>query len=193
VTRLVATLAVITLAGVLVVAEERVDEKVIAQIKAEGFQHSQVMDTLSWLSDVYGPRLTGSPQLERAAQWARDQLSRWGLERAALEPYGDIGRGWALEGFDIQMTEPQWMRITGYPLAWSPAIPTPLVGTPIVVEGKKVSDLAKYRGKLRGAIVMDGRPGRIDIGFNAEAKRYSNDELTKQEGAIDPAPEVRRG
>jgi hypothetical protein len=70
------------------------DESVIAEIKAEGFQHSAVMDTLSWLSDVHGPRLTGSPNLRKAAEWARDQLTRWGLERAALEPYGSIGRGW---------------------------------------------------------------------------------------------------
>ena len=56
------------------------------------------------------------------------------------------------------MTEPQYMRITGYPRAWSPALASPLSGTPIVVEVKSKDDFEKYRGKLRGAIVMNGRP-----------------------------------
>lgn len=191
--RFIAIFVFIAAAGALVAGQERVDEKVIARIKAEGFQRSQVMDTLSWLSDVYGPRLTGSPQLRRAAEWARDQLTRWGLANAALEPYGTIGRGWSLERFDVQMTGPQWMRVTGYPRAWSPATPSPIVGTPIVVSGKRLADLAKYRGKLRGAIVMDGRTDEEDIGFTPEARRYTDEDLRKKEGAIDPAPEVRRG
>jgi len=81
------------LLSVSALAQESVNEGVVAQIKSEAFQRSQVMDTLSWLTDVYGPRLTGSPELRRAADCAKDQLSKWGLERAALEPYGDIGRG----------------------------------------------------------------------------------------------------
>src|SRR5499427_6196585 len=109
-------------------AAEPVDERVIARIKAEGFQHSSVMETLSWLADVHGPRLTGSPALRAAGEWARDEMTRWGLANAALESYGSIGRGWALERFSIEMTEPQFMRITGYPRAWSPATSAPLVG-----------------------------------------------------------------
>ena len=79
------------------------------------------MDTLSWIADVYGPRLTGSPTLRQAGEWARDQLTRWGLANAALEPNGTISRGWSIDRFSIEMTEPQYMRITGYPRAWSPA------------------------------------------------------------------------
>lgn len=192
--RVAAVIAAVFVAGTLVLADEQVDTAVVAKIKEEGFQHSQVMDTLSWLSDVYGPRLTASRQLEKAAQWARDQLTRWGLEHAALENYGDIGRGWDLERFDIQMTEPSWMRITGYPRAWSPATPEPIVGTPVLVTGRTVADLTKkYHGKLRGAIVMDGRTDDLDIGFSPEATRYTDQQLEKKEAAIDPAPEVRRG
>src|SRR5262245_42302986 len=73
---------------------EPVDETVVAAIKLEGFQNSQVMDTLSWLSDVYGPRLTGSENLRRAGEWARDRMTKWGLGNAALEPYGMSFRGW---------------------------------------------------------------------------------------------------
>ena len=167
--------------------QEATHDAVIAQIKTEGFQQSSVMDTLSWLSDVHGPRLTGTPALRRAGEWARDQLTRWGLTNAALESYGSIGRGWTLERFSIEMIEPQYMRIIGYPRAWSPAIASTLAGTPMVVEVKSKDDFEKYRGKLRGAIVMNGRPEPADIGFQPEAKRFTDEELKKQESAIDPA------
>jgi hypothetical protein len=159
----------------------------IARIKMEGFQRSQVMETLSWLSDVYGPRLTGSAGLRRAAEWARDELAGWGLEHAALENYGRSVRGWDVQRFSIEMTEPQYVRLVGYPRAWSPATASPITGTPIVVDVKSKSDFDKYRGKLRGAIVMNGRPSASDIGFQPEATRLTDDELKKQESAIDPS------
>ena len=143
------------LLSVSVLADESVNDTVIAQIKSEAFQRSEVMDTLSWLSYVHGPRLTGSPELRKAAEWARDQLTKWGMVNAALEPNGTTSRGWSIERFSIEMTEPQYMRITGYPRAWSPPLPTPLSATPIVVEVKSKDDFDKVRGKLRGAIVMN--------------------------------------
>src|SRR5262245_47048984 len=165
---------------------ERVDETVIAAIKLEGFQNSQVMDTLSWLSDVYGPRLTGSDNLRRAGEWARDRMKTWGLANTALEPYGMSFRGWALERFSLDMIEPQYMRIYGYPLAWSPPLAGPLIGTPIVVDIKSKDDFDKYRGKLRGAMVMNGRPAETDIGFKPEAERLDEAALTKKSGEINP-------
>src|SRR4051812_11627198 len=77
-------------------AQEAVNETVVARIKEEAFQHSEVMDTLSWLADVYGPRLTGSPTLHQAGEWARDRLTHWGMANAALEPSGNVGRGWSV-------------------------------------------------------------------------------------------------
>jgi hypothetical protein len=168
-------------------AQEVVNESVVARIKEEAFQRSEVMDTLSWLADVHGPRLTGSPTLRQAGEWARDRLTQWGISGAALEPSGNISRGWSIDRFSIEMIEPQYMRITGYPRAWSPAIPSPLTGTPIVVEVKSKDDFEKYRGKLRGAIVMNGRPEQADIGFQPEAKRLTDEELKKQEAQVDPA------
>src|SRR5580765_6822089 len=185
--RTILALPVAILLAVHLTAQESVNDAVIAQIKTEGFQRSAVMDTLSWLSDVHGPRLTGTPALRRAGEWARDRLAGWGLTHAALESYGSIGRGWMLERFSIEMTEPQYMRITGYPRAWSPPIASTLAGTPIVVEVKSKDDFEKYRGKLRGAIVMNGRPEQVDIGFQPEAKRLTEEELKKQEGQVDPA------
>jgi carboxypeptidase Q len=169
------------------VAQGPVDEKVIAQIKIEGFQHSAVMETLSWLTDVHGPRLTGSPQLRAAGEWARAELTKWGLANAALETYGAIGRGWTLERYSIEMTAPQYMRLIGYPRAWSPS--ATLSATPMVVEVKSKDDFDKYRGKMRGAIVLNGRPDRKEIGFDPEATRLTDEALRKLESHIDPAPE----
>src|SRR5260370_14656154 len=180
-------LALAFVGSVQLLGQEPVNDIVIARIKIEGFQQSAVMDTLSWLSDVHGPRLTGSPALRRAGDWARDQLARWGLANAARESYGSIGRGWTLERFSIEMTEPQYMRITGYPRAWSPPITSTLAGTPVVVEVKSKEDFDKYRGKLRGAIVMNGRPEAADVGFQPEAKRLTDGERKKQEAATAPA------
>jgi len=167
-------------------SSERVDETVVAAIKLEGFQDSQVMDTLSWLSDVYGPRLTGSDNLQRAAEWARDRMKTWGLANTALEPYGTSFRGWTLERFSLDMIEPQYMRIYGYPMAWSPPLAAPLVGTPILVDVKSKADFDKYRGTLRGAVVMNGRPAGADIGFKPEAERLEEAALTKQSAEINP-------
>src|ERR1043166_3074237 len=71
----------------------------IDKIVTEGRDHSQVMQTLSYLSDVIGPRLTGSPGLKRANEWTRDKLTEWGLENAHLEAWGPFGRGWTLKRF----------------------------------------------------------------------------------------------
>ena len=180
-------LGVAFVVSVTAFAQEVVNESVVARIKEEAFQRSEVMDTLSWLADVHGPRLTGSPTLRQAGEWARDRLTQWGMTGAALEPSGNISRGWSIDRFSIEMIEPQYMRITGYPSAWSPAIQSPLTGTPVVVEVKSKDDFEKYRGKLRGAIVMNGRPEQVDIGFQPEAKRLTDEELKKQEGQVDPA------
>src|SRR6267143_118582 len=78
----------------------------IVRIKDEGMNRSQVMNTLSYLSDVIGPRLTGSPNMKRANEWTRDQLTKWGLQNAHLEAWGPFGRGWSLKRFSAQVSEP---------------------------------------------------------------------------------------
>src|SRR5882672_11065276 len=92
----------------------------IARIRNEGLNRSQVMQTLSYLSDVIGPRLTGSPNLKRANEWTRDKLTSWGLANAHLESWGPFGRGWSLKRFSAQVVEPQAIPLIGYPAAWSP-------------------------------------------------------------------------
>jgi hypothetical protein len=94
----------------------------IERIKDEGMKRSQVMPTLSYLSDVIGPRLTASPNMKRANNWTRETLEKWGMQNAHLEPWGPFGRGWALKRFSAQVIEPQDIPLIAYPKAWSPAI-----------------------------------------------------------------------
>ena len=97
----------------------------IQRIKDEGMKRSQVMQTLSYLSDVIGPRLTASPGMKRANEWTRDQLTKWGLQNAHLEPWGPFGRGWTLKRFSAQVIEPQAIPLIAYPKAWSPGFAAP--------------------------------------------------------------------
>ena len=118
-------LALATLVAAPMAAQnERVDYDAIYKIKAEGLgARSQVMDTVSWLTDVHGPRLTNSPGMKAAAEWAKARLEQWGMANVQLAPWGPFGRGWENERLSINMIAPRPFEILGYPKAWSPAGP----------------------------------------------------------------------
>ena len=126
----------------------------IERIKEEGLKRSQVMATLSYLTDVIGPRLTGSPNLKRANEWTRDKLAAWGLANAHLEAWGPFGRGWSLKRFSAQVIEPQCIPLIGFPKAWSPGTDGTLVAPVVYFDAKTEADFAKFKGKLKGAIVL---------------------------------------
>src|SRR5271154_259113 len=128
----------------------------IDRIKEEGLKRSQGMATLSYLTDVIGPRLTGSPNLKRANEWTRDKLAAWGLANAHLEAWGPFGRGWSLKRFSAQVVEPQCIPLIGYPKAWSPGLEKPLVANVVYFDARTNADLEKFKGKLKGAIVLAG-------------------------------------
>jgi hypothetical protein len=167
-------------------AEERVDEEMIARIKMEAFQSSRVMDTVEHLTDVYGPRLTGSPNLEAASLWARDRLTSWGLADSRLEAWGRFGRGWSIERFSVEMTAPSYDRLAAYPHAWSPSTAGPIAGEPVLVEIAGKDDFAKYRGKLKGAIVLRGKPSRNRRRFEPLATRYGDEDVQELGRSMNP-------
>ena len=181
---LVVTLFVVATSTLL--AQERVDEQVIAAIKTEGFQRSQVMETLSWLTDVHGPRLTNSPGYKAAADWAKAQLERWGLVNARLEPWGTFGPGWSVDRYSVEMTEPSYARLIAQPHAWTRSTPGVVTGAPVLVEIASKSDFAKYKGKLKDAIVLLNKLKPAQSRFKAPAVRYTDAELREQEAAIHP-------
>src|SRR5437763_10713679 len=143
----------------------------ISRIRSEGLEHSQVMATLSYLTDVIGPRLTGSPNLKRANDWTRQKLAGWGLTNAQLEAWGPFGRGWSLKRFSAQVIEPQTIPLIGCPKAWSPGFDQPLLADVIYLDAKTDGDLAKYKGKLKGAIVLSSPPRELKAHFEPLALR----------------------
>ena len=136
-------------------APERVDTAAIAKIRAEGLNRSQVGAHFTTLVDTIGPRLAGSPEYKRAADWSRESLAKWGLTGARLEAF-EFGRGWQLEKFTLEMVEPRYMPLMGYPEAWSPSTKGEVTATVAFVNGKSAQDVAAM--KLTNAAVMQAAP-----------------------------------
>jgi carboxypeptidase Q len=158
----------------------------ILRIREEGLQRSQIMETLSYLSDVIGPRLTGSPNMKRANEWTRDQLAKWGLQNAHLEPWGPFGRGWVLKHFSAQVTEPQTIPLIAYPKAWSPGANIPQAEV-VYVDAKDEADLARFKGTLRGKIVLAGGMRNVKAHFAPLGRRLTEKELLQLADAGDPS------
>lgn len=161
----------------------------IQRIKDEGMKRSEVMQTLSYLSDVIGPRLTASPGMKRANEWTRDQLTKWGLQNAHLEPWGPFGRGWTLKRFSAQVTEPVAIPLIAYPKAWSPGLASPLTAEVIYIDARTEADLEKFKGKLNGKIVLTAATREVAAHFEAQGTRLNEKELL----ALADAPEPRQG
>jgi carboxypeptidase Q len=134
-------------------AQEPVDREMIAKIRDEGLNRSQAHAAFSHFTEVIGPRLTATPAYKAAAEWARDRLKEWGLENPRLEAW-EFGRGWTLEKFTVELIEPRYMPLIGYPEAWSPSTAGELVAAPVFLGDKTQEAIEQMRGKLKGAIVL---------------------------------------
>ncbi len=165
-------------------AQEPVDEAAIALIRSQGLEHSRVMETLSWLTDVYGPRLTGSPRLDEAARWAVQQLEAWGLQNVHLEPWGPFGRGWSMERFSLHVTSPVTFDVLAFPKAWSPGIDGPVTAEVVVFDADSEEAFADYRGRLAGKIVLIDEPRDPDEPFEPEAERRDAEDLLELANAV---------
>ena len=117
-------------------ASEPVDLAVIAKIRDEGLNRSQVQKVFSEFVDVIGPRLTASPAHKRAADFARQTMASWGLTNSHLESWDFGGRGWEMSKLTIEMVEPRYMPLIGYPEAWTPSTPGELLIPAIWTAGK---------------------------------------------------------
>jgi len=159
--------------------QEKFDQEAINKIKEEGMKHSQVMDILSYLTDVPGPRLTGSPNIRAAQEWAKQKLAAWGLQNAHLEAWGPFGRGWSLEGFSANMTKPHFSPLIAYPKAWSPSTNGVVRAQPVYFNAKTDADLEKFKGRLKGAIVLLAEPREVKAHFEALSHRQSDEDLLK--------------
>jgi carboxypeptidase Q len=158
----------------------------IQRIREEGLKHSQVMTTLSYLTEMIGPRLTGSPNMKRANEWTRSKLAEWGLTNAHLEAWGPFGRGWALKRLSAQIVEPYAIPLIAYPKAWSPGLARPLNTDVIFLDARNESDLEKYRGKLKGAAVLIAPIREVNPRFEPLSGRMDEAALLRYANVSDP-------
>ena len=126
---------------------------VLAEIRREGLERSQVLTAFDQFVTIIGPRLTGSPAHKAAADWAKTTLTSWGLSDARLEPW-EFGRGWVLDRQVIEMVEPRYMPLIGYAEAWSASTNGEIVASPVSVAGRTPADIAAMGAALKGAIVL---------------------------------------
>ena len=156
---------------------DRPDYDAIYKIKDEGFSRSQVMEIESYLTDVYGPRLTNSPNIKAAADWTTKKMNDWKLENVKTEPW-DFGRGWSNEKFFAEMVGPRPFILIGYPKAWTPGTNGPVTAEVMYAPITKEEDLQKYKGQLKGKLVITQVPDPVLPHFEPDAKRYTDAELT---------------
>ena len=163
---------------------------VVDVIKKHGLEDSKVMEIASWMTDVYGPRLTGSPMLDKATEWARQTLVDWGMSNVHLHEWGPFGRGWQMDHFEMHAEGPSYWPIIGYPKAWSPSVNG--TGEVVYLEVYDEADLAKYRGRLSGKFVMIDTIRTVELPFEASAKRHDVETLFSMSTAGQPTPRPRR-
>lgn len=172
-------------------APYQASKDVIDKIKEEGSKNSQVMQTLSFLTDVIGARLTGSPQMKQANEWTRDTMTKWGMKNAHLEAWGPFGRGWTLKGFDAEVVAPYTIPVIAYPKAWSPSTKGALTADVVYFDAKTDADFEKYKGQLRGKIVLVSDIRELKADFEGMGSRRTDEELAKLASEPDPATAPR--
>jgi hypothetical protein len=174
--------ALIAMALPLGAASEKIDYAAINKIKQQGLlaQNSKVMEIASWLTDVLGPRLTGSPNAQKAAEWTVGKMKEWGLQNVALEPWTDssrIPRGWSNDKFYMAAVSPQAFTIPGTPTAWTPGTNGLIRGEVILVTETTQEDLQKYAGTLKGKWILTQPAPDVPAYWTAPATRSTTEEL----------------
>jgi carboxypeptidase Q len=162
---------------------ENVDQSVMMQIRKEGLENSKVMDIAFHITDASGPRLTGSPGFIRAANYAKNQFTQWGLTGSMLDPWGGFGKSWELEKSYVAMTAPWYKSLEAYPKVWTGGTNGLHDAEVILIDAKDSAGLDEYRGKLAGKILIMDRSDTYKLSFKADASRYTDEELDSMENA----------
>lgn len=167
-------------------AQDAPDTAVIARIREEAFQHSQVMNIAFHLTDASGPRLSNSPGLARAQQWAIATMKQWGLVNTVLEPWGTFGKGWEVTKDYLAMTEPYYQPLIAYPHAWTKGSGGPFTAELVLYRPRDSAEQAALIGTLKGKMILYPYAAAIRFPFEAEAVRYSDSDLLKMKGPLPP-------
>ena len=167
------------------------DTAAIGKFQEEGVQHSHIMEVMSYLSDVYGPRLTNSPNIREAGDYAVKTLGSWGLANVREEPWGPFGRGWSNEEFEANEIAPRHFPLIAYPKAWTSGTGGSITAEVVYAKIEKDQDFDTFRGKLRGKFVMTAPLRAVEAQFEAPGHRFTDQELADlaQPRPAPPAPE----
>jgi len=161
-------------------AEDKADLAIVNRIRAEAFQHSQIMETLFYLTDANGPRLTNSNGFKAAADWAVNRLEKYGLVNVKEEPWGTFGRSWNLTHYEGHMLTPQYSPLIGFPMAWTEGTSGPVRGEAMLAPLATAADLEKFKGQLRGKMVLMMAPRELQMPTVAFAHRLTEEELAQR-------------
>jgi carboxypeptidase Q len=197
-------LGIVCFAATALLAQEHVDYDVVHKIKTEALDHSKVMDTLGNITDLYGPRLTGSPQFQKAADWTLARFKEWGLENAHAEKWGPFGRSWEVVQHSLEMTSPSYAVLTAYPLAWTDSTPGTIAAEVVYAplstraqrfDPKKTAEdvdrfIGKYKGQLKGKIVLLSASSPIPNETEAQFRRDTEERLHQIADAPEPMAKV---
>ena len=153
------------------------DLDAVARIKEEGLQRSQVMDTLWYLTDVHGPRLTNSPGMRAAAAWAEGRLRDWGVASVREEPFR-FGRGWSNEKLTANVLTPRPFPLIAAPRAWTPGTKGAVTADVVVTAIRAEADFATWTGKLGGKVVLNQNATQLQLLTTPLARRFTDQELT---------------
>lgn len=154
------------------------DSILVDALQREGLERSQVMDILAMLTDINGPRLTNSVGFRKAAEYARRTLEAWGIEHVHFDHWDEtFGRGWELKKFSLSAVEPTYSPLIAYPKAWSPGLKGTLKAEAVYLDIEKESDLERYRGRLKGKIVLFSLPAPVKPSFKPDAWRHADSTL----------------
>ncbi|HWW83006.1 MAG TPA: M20/M25/M40 family metallo-hydrolase [Vicinamibacterales bacterium] len=191
--RVALVLAAITVAVVGAGTQsEKIDYQALGKIRDEGLNRSQVMDHISWLSDVYGPRLTGSPAMQQASEWVMKRFGDWGLANIHQERW-KLGKGWALVRLSANMVEPQTQPLIAYPREWSAGTHGPVTAEVVRTQITSESDFEKYRGKLAGKIVLTQPARRVRMYEGPNILRMNDKWTAEAEETLVPGPAAAGG
>lgn len=170
--------------------QERLDMAALARIRDEGTNRSRIDTTAQQLLDGIGARLTGSPGLRRAQEWAAQTMRGYGLSNVSIEPWDSLfGRGWERVSFSGRMLEPVLQPLRAEPAAWSGSTRGAVTCPVVLIEVADTSELAAYAGRVRGACVMWQRWQPVGPEFEERTRRFSPDSLLAMAGREPAAPQ----
>jgi carboxypeptidase Q len=184
----IAALLALSLPFAAAAQTEKIDAAVMQKIRQEGLQNSKVMDIAWNLTDKSGNRLTNSPGFMRAANYAKEALSGWGLQHSALDPWGEFGKGWELEKSYVALTAPYYKPLLAYPKTWTAGTKGQKSAEVILVKLRDSASLQAYRGQLKGKIIVPDTTVTYKISFRSDADRFSDSALKRMADAKPQPP-----